>query len=104
MTIGAVLVSTMSLHLTCKLLATGRFVATLPSSLLHFGSTDLPLKILPIDLSVQSRPVAIVTLKGRTMNPIAKLFIDCARFVTKPLAKSRVRLSRPSSQLTELER
>jgi hypothetical protein len=28
-------------------------------------------------------------LKDRTLSPIAKLFIDCAREVTKPLANAK---------------
>ena len=33
-------------------------------------------------------PVGIMTLKNRTISPVAQLFIDCAREVAKPLAKS----------------
>jgi hypothetical protein len=32
------------------------------------------------------RPNGIVTLKNRTLSPVAQLFIDCAREVAKPLA------------------
>jgi hypothetical protein len=32
--------------------------------------------------------VGIVTLKNRTISPVARLFIDCARSVVKPLASS----------------
>jgi DNA mismatch endonuclease (patch repair protein) len=38
---------------------------------------------LPIALSMPRWPVAIVTLKNRTLNPAATLFIECARAVTK---------------------
>jgi hypothetical protein len=30
-----------------------------------------------------------MTLKGRTLSPVAQLFIDCAREVAKPLAKKK---------------
>jgi hypothetical protein len=33
--------------------------------------------------------VEIITLKNRTLNPLAQLFIDSAREVAKPLAKKR---------------
>ena len=69
------------MHLCCKLVATGRFVALLPSSILRFGSRDLPIKVLPIKLAAQSRPVGIVTLKNRTLSPVATLFIECVHEV-----------------------
>jgi DNA-binding transcriptional LysR family regulator len=77
-----------SLHLRSRLLATGRYLAVVPGSLLHFTDSPSPLKVLPIKLPVGPRPVAIVSLKNRTLSPVAKLFIDCAREVTKPLAKA----------------
>ena len=43
---------------------------------------------VPVDLPVRS-PVGIITLKNRTISPVAQLFIDCAREVAKPLAKAR---------------
>jgi len=82
-------VTTLSLHLLCKLVATGRYVTTLSTSILHFSENNLSLKILPIKLPVQPRPVGIVRLRNRTLNPVAQLFIACAREVAKPLAKSK---------------
>jgi DNA-binding transcriptional LysR family regulator len=80
-------VTTLSIHLCCKLLATGRFVATLPTSILHFGGDGTPLKVLPVRLPAQPRPVGVVTLKNRTLSPVAQLFIDCARETAKPLRR-----------------
>jgi DNA-binding transcriptional LysR family regulator len=71
-------VTTLSIHLCCRLVADGRFVTTLPISILRFGGRGLPLKVLPIKLPAQPRPVAIVKLKNRTLSPAAKLFIECA--------------------------
>jgi len=34
-------------------------------------------------------PVGIVTLKNRTLSPVARLFIALARDVAKPLAKRK---------------
>lgn len=77
-------VTTLSMHLSCRLVATGRFVATLPISILRFGGYDLSLKVLPIKLPAQPRPVAIVTLKNRTLSPVAKLFVECVhRFLDR---------------------
>ncbi len=81
-------VMTMSLHVTCNLLATNRFVATLPRSLLRFNLSNAGLKILPVCLPEQVRPVAIVTVKNRTPSPTAALFLRFARTVTKRLASN----------------
>jgi DNA-binding transcriptional LysR family regulator len=78
--------TTLSIHLCCRLAATGRFVALLPSSVLNFRANDLPLKVLPVKLPVQLHPVGIVTLKNRTLSPVTQLFIQYAREVTQPLA------------------
>jgi hypothetical protein len=37
------------------------------------------IKALPIDLPTTRRPIAVVTLKNRTVSPVAQVFIDCAR-------------------------
>ena len=59
-----------SLHLRNRLLATGRYLSVVPASLLHFGDLPSPLKVLPVDLAIEPRPVAIVTLKDRTLGPV----------------------------------
>jgi DNA-binding transcriptional LysR family regulator len=78
-----------SYHLRNRLLATGRYLSVLPRSLLHFADLSSAFKVLPVKLPLESRSVAIVTLKGRTLSPVASLFIACARDVVKPLAKLR---------------
>ena len=45
------------------------------------------LKVLPVELPMARVPVGIVTLKHRTPNPVAKLFIKCAREIAKPLTR-----------------
>jgi hypothetical protein len=42
-------------------------------------------KVLPVTLPTEARPVQVVTLRDRTPNPIAKLFIDEMRIFAKPL-------------------
>jgi DNA-binding transcriptional LysR family regulator len=59
----------------------------LPTSILRFNGKKLGLKVLPIRLPLQPRPVGLVTLKNRTPNPVTRLFIDRAREVVKPLAR-----------------
>ena len=46
-----------------------------------------PLKVLPVDLPIPPLPVGIMTLKNRTLSPVTRLFIDCTRELTKPLAR-----------------
>jgi DNA-binding transcriptional LysR family regulator len=77
---------TFSLPLVMHFLATGPFITVLPSTVasLHAGSELL--KILPVDFPAFSWPVAIVTLKNRTLSPVAQRFIDCAREVAKSFA------------------
>ena len=40
------------------------------------------------------RQIGIITLKDRTLSPLAKLFIECAREVIKPMATSQTLRSR----------
>ena len=63
------------------LLATGRFVSIVPESVVTFSGKNAPFKILPVDLPTTREAIAIITLKNRTLTPIAQLFIDCARDV-----------------------
>ena len=76
-----------SLPLHYHLLATGRFLTLLPLSMLRFGK-HLPLKLLPVDTATIPSPTAIITLKNRTLSPLARLFIAGARELAKPLKKS----------------
>jgi len=71
-------VATLSFHIRAALVARGDFLSAFPMDLLgRFSSV----RALPIDLGLRPRPVAIVTLKNRTLSPAAELFIDCIRSV-----------------------
>jgi DNA-binding transcriptional LysR family regulator len=76
-------------HMRISLLATGRFVTIFPASAFRFLAKQSELRILPVELPTARRPNGIVTLKNRALSPVAKLFIDCAREVAKPLAKRK---------------
>ena len=76
-------------HMRISLLATGRFVTIFPASAFRFLAKRSELKILPVELPTARRPNGIVTLKNRALSPVARLFIDCAREVAKPLAKRK---------------
>jgi DNA-binding transcriptional LysR family regulator len=70
-------ITTLSMHLCCQLAASSKFVTMLPSSILRFNKLDQSLKVLPIKLAPQRRPVGIVTLRNRTLPPAARLFTEC---------------------------
>ena len=70
-------ITTLSMHLCCRLAASSKFVTMLPGSVVRFNNPDQALKVLPIKLAAQRRPVGIVTLKNRTLTPAARLFIEC---------------------------
>ena len=81
-------VVTLTLHLYTALMAKG-YLAIWPGSMLHFSAKRLGLKALPVDLPMHPWPVAIMTLKHRTISPVARLFIECVREAAGPLAKGR---------------
>ena len=75
-----------SLQFTYVMMATGRYLGMFPDSLLHFSGKRFALKVLPITLPVTPPPVAVVTLKNRTIHPAAQLVIDCIYAEAEPLA------------------
>jgi DNA-binding transcriptional LysR family regulator len=80
-------ITTLSIHLCCKLAASGDFITILPGSIMHFAGRAASLKTLPVELPQRSEAsVAVVRLRGRTLSPAAELFIDCVRAVSKSLA------------------
>jgi DNA-binding transcriptional LysR family regulator len=66
-----------------SLLATGHFLTVLPRSVLRYSARKAALKELSVDLPVHGGPIGIVTVKGRTLSPVATLFIDAARMAAR---------------------
>jgi DNA-binding transcriptional LysR family regulator len=81
------IVTTLSAQLTVTLIASGKFVGLLPSSVAHFNER-VGLRILPLKLPAVHLAASLVTVKSRTLNPSAKLFIDCVRETVRPFAKA----------------
>jgi DNA-binding transcriptional LysR family regulator len=79
-------VVTLSGQLTATLIASGRFVGVLPSSVAHFSAKRADLKILPVKLSAAHVAASIVTVRNRTLSPAATLFINCAREAVRPMS------------------
>jgi DNA-binding transcriptional LysR family regulator len=78
--------TTFSVHLRTHLLATNEYVAAMPRSLLQSNAKPFGFKALPIKLPVRRFPVAVVTLENRTLSPVAELFLQYLRKLTKPEA------------------
>jgi DNA-binding transcriptional LysR family regulator len=77
---------TISVHLRTNLIATGDFITTLPRSVLHLYANRFSLKVLPIDFPARPWPVSIITVKNRTLSPVAERFIECAYEAAKSIA------------------
>lgn len=89
-------VFTSSIHLRNKLLAGGCFLTVVPRFVLTGPLKEQSLIALPIDLPATRRPVGVVTLRNRTISPVAELFIGRAREVATSItgpAKVRSRAS-----------
>jgi DNA-binding transcriptional LysR family regulator len=71
-------VQTFSMPLTHHLLASGRFLSMQAVEMVRLAG-HLPLKVLDVRFEGLSRQIALMTLKDRTISPLAKLFMDCAR-------------------------
>lgn len=91
--------SVLSPHLVARLLENGSFVAVMSDSLLnHFYARRLPIKRLPITLASPTFTIALVTIKHRTISPVAQLFIESARAIAAELIERRSGATRVESR------
>jgi DNA-binding transcriptional LysR family regulator len=74
-------VVTPSVHVSTHLLANGAFITAHAKSL----ADRYRLKVLPVKLPVRPWPVAILTLKKRTLSPVVELFLEQVREFTHPM-------------------
>lgn len=74
-------VLTVSLHLYMRLIETGRWLGLVPASVMRFGGKRMQLKVLPVKTLSPPAPVGFITVKDRTLTPLAERFIECARKV-----------------------
>jgi len=68
-----------SLHLRIHLLTTGRHVTAFPNSVLRLNEKRFSLKALPVEMPARPWPIAIVTLRNRTLSPVVGVFIESLR-------------------------
>jgi DNA-binding transcriptional LysR family regulator len=71
---------TVSLHLYMRLIETGRWIGLVPASVMRFGGKRMRLKVLAVKTL---SPVGFITVKERTLTPLAERLIDCGREVAK---------------------
>jgi DNA-binding transcriptional LysR family regulator len=84
-------ITTSSFHIREALLARGDYLTVVPACMLRvFNARQSTVKLLPVELGLEIRPVALFTLKGRTLNPVAQIVIDCIRAAARSMsAQSR---------------
>jgi DNA-binding transcriptional LysR family regulator len=85
----AATVVTESAHMRSRLLANGRFLSVIPEFALTLPNRNPLLKALPVELPGARRTMRIISLRNRSVSPLAELFIDRMRALAKPLAKRR---------------
>jgi DNA-binding transcriptional LysR family regulator len=83
----AVVGSTLPVRTT--LLATGRFLSMVPRVVMQFPPKNQLLRSLPIALPTTVRPLVMLTLKNRTLNPLAELFGASVREAATLLQKAQ---------------
>jgi DNA-binding transcriptional LysR family regulator len=81
-------ISSNSMAVRLRLVEGDRFLTLLPASMLHFGARRLRVKSLAVSLPLETQAVKIVTLRGRTVNPVAKLFTEQLRACIQPDLKN----------------
>ena len=72
---------TLSWPLITHFVFNGRHIMAYPRSVAVRHS----LKVLPVNLPIRPWPLSILTLKNRTLRPVAERFMECAREVTKSM-------------------
>jgi DNA-binding transcriptional LysR family regulator len=80
-------VYTDAINVRIRLAATRGFLTVVPASVLTFPGKHASLRRLPVELPTTCRQMGIITLKNRTLSPLAQLFIECARDIAHPSAK-----------------
>jgi DNA-binding transcriptional LysR family regulator len=71
-------VATFSMPLCQQLLASGRYLTVLPRLAIQL-SRQQQVKPVNVEFPGIGRPVGIMTLRNRTLSPLARRFVECAR-------------------------
>ncbi len=84
-----------SMDMNHALLATDRYLAFYPGSMLMFGARRLAIKALPVNLPKTTIPFGVIRLKSRTPRPVERLFIDCIRELIVPFTRRLQKSGQP---------
>jgi DNA-binding transcriptional LysR family regulator len=82
------IVTSNAIQLNTSLAAADHFLTARLASNIRLSGKRLSVKALPVTLQMPPVHIGIVTLKDRTISPAAGLFMECARKIAKPFAKS----------------
>lgn len=72
-------VTASSMLLRSRLLDTGRYLTVLPASVLAHNARAWGIKTLPVQLDMQPMCLTLLTLRRRTLSPVAALLIEQVR-------------------------
>jgi len=89
LTMPKVVLKTFSTYIRTNLVASGNFIATFPNSVAHFYAERFSLKVLPVNLPSRPWPVAILTLKNRTLSPVVQHFLRHVHELTYSRSRQR---------------
>ncbi len=64
-----------------RMIETGRWLGLVPGSVMRFGGKHMRIKVLPVKTLSPPAPVGFITVKDRTLTPLAERFIECVRNV-----------------------
>jgi DNA-binding transcriptional LysR family regulator len=64
-----------------RLIETGRWLGLVPASVMRFGGKRMNITALPVKILSPPAPVGFITVKDRTLTPLAERFIECIRKV-----------------------
>jgi len=75
--------NSLSMTLRMQLLSAGPYISVFANSVMRLNAHRYNVTVLPIDLPAPPWPVVLVTLRNRTLTPVAERFVACAREVAK---------------------
>jgi DNA-binding transcriptional LysR family regulator len=79
-------VMSFSIPLRIGLVAAGPYLTAVPASVVRRSIDRLPVKVLPVEMSGSQWPVVLVTLKNRTLSPVAQSFVDHVRAIAPTMS------------------
>jgi DNA-binding transcriptional LysR family regulator len=80
---------THAINMRISLAATRPFLAVVTAGVISVPGKYPSIRKMPVDLPTTLRGFYVLTLKKRTLSPLAQRFIDCARDIAKSLAKRK---------------